>query len=193
MVFVGSTDGQSYNTIPRVMGNEMLCLRGISPNSTQSLGGFIIPNSVSLNDRALYYEVIKVGSDVETISDVHVGDFVFVDALARFADTYPISFINCRNVITKTDANGSMMSPVKYKIIVKVTDPSQELDKQSGFIKTNDIDPYGEVIGIGAGCENRGFSVGDRVSITSDAGVFFFKGEKYFIYDWRSPLFKFSK
>lgn len=193
MVFVGSSDGRSYDTIPRVMGSEILCLRGVSPDSTQAIGDFIIPNSVALNDRALYYEVIKAGSDVEDISDVRVGDFVFADALARFADTFPISFINCRNVIAKTNFNASSIYPVKYKIIAKITDPSQEMDKHNGFIKTNGIDPYGEIVGIGAGCLERGYSVGDKISVTSDADVFFFRGCKYFIYDWRSPIFKFSE
>lgn len=192
MEAIGSSDSSNYTTIPKVMGNEMCCLESVTAEYFQKHGDFIIPDRIRRNERALYYRVVKVGADVEALTSVREGDFVFVDALARFADTHPISFINCRNILFKTDAQGKEMIALKGHVIARIVEPSQEKDSTTGFIKVSDIDPYAEVISIGEGCEDRGFNIGDRLSVSSNAVMYMMGEVKYFDYDFRTPMFKFK-
>lgn len=191
MEAIGTSDGKQYTTIPKTMGNEMCCLRAVMEDTTQKYGEFIIPDRVAKNERSIYYEVLKVGSDVTELTGVREGDFVFVDALARFADTYPISFINCRNILFITDSEGRAIKARKYRMIAKIVEPSSE-NGSDGFIRLSGIDPYAEVVSIGEGCDDRGYKVGDRLSVSSNADLYMFGGVKYFDYDWRVPMFKFE-
>lgn len=191
MEAIGSSDGQNYTIVPRVMGNEICCLEAVVEDTTQRFGEFIVPDRVQKNERSIYYKVLKIGSDVTEISGIKEGDYVFVDALARFADTYPISFINCRNVLFITDSTGCEMKARKYHLIAKIVEPVQEKDEY-GFIKISSIDPYAEIVSIGEGCDDRGYKVGDRVSVSSNADMYMMNNVKYFDYDWRVPMFKFE-
>ena len=191
MEAIGTSDGKNYTTIPRVMGGEMCCLKAVVEETTQKYGEFIIPDRVAKNERSIYYEVIKIGSDVTELTGVREGDFVFVDALARFADTYPISFINCRNILFMTDSEGKTVKARKYRMIARIVEPSSE-SGADGIIRLTGIDPYAEVVSIGEGCEDRGYKVGDRLSVSSNADLYMFGGVKYFDYDWRVPMFKFD-
>ena len=149
-------------------------------------------SGIEKNERSIYYKVVKIGSDVTEITGVREGDYVFVDALARFADTHPISFINCRNILFITDNAGSEIHARKYRVIAKIVEPVQEKD-EFGFIKISDIDPYAEIVSIGEGCDDRGYKVGDRVSVSSNADMYMMNNVKYFDYDWRVPMFKFEE
>jgi len=191
MEAIGSSDGKHYTTIPRTMGNEMCCLESVLEDTTQRFGEFIVPDRIEKNERSIYYKVVKIGSDVTEITGVREGDYVFVDALARFADTHPISFINCRNILFITDNAGSEIHARKYRVIAKIVEPVQEKD-EFGFIKISDIDPYAEIVSIGEGCDDRGYKVGDRVSVSSNADMYMMNNVKYFDYDWRVPMFKFE-
>lgn len=187
---VGTSDGKTYTTIPSRMGVEMCCLRAVTENTLQSCGGIVIGSNIQKNDRALYYEVVKTGEDVYDICGVKAGDYVFVDALARFADTTPISFINCRNIIMKTDEKGEKLDAVSYKVIARIVEPTSEKN-EFGFISLSQIDPYGEIVSIGNGCIDRGYKVGDHITVSSEADLIMFRGQKYFIYDFRVPISKF--
>ena len=76
-------------------------------------------------------------------------------------------------------------------MIAKIVEPVQEKD-EFGFIKISDIDPYAEIVSIGEGCDDRGYKVGDRVSVSSNADMYMMNNVKYFDYDWRVPMFKFE-
>jgi len=192
MEAIGSSDSKNYTTIPRVMGNEICCLESVMEDYIQRHGEFIVPDRIERNERSIYYKVIKVGSDVEELTGVKVGDYVFVDALARFADTHPFSFINCRNILFITDSAGSEIHARKYRVIARIVEPSTEKDS-SGFIKVSDIDPYAEIVSIGEGCDDRGYKVGDHVSVSSNADMYMMNNVKYFDYDFRVPMFKFEE
>lgn len=192
MEAVGSSDSRNYTVVPRIMGNEMCCLESVMADYTQRYGEFIVPDRIERNCRSIYYKVVKAGSDVEDITGVKEGDYVFVDALARFADTHPISFINCRNILFMTDKTGSDIRARKYRVIAKIVEPSSEKDS-SGFIRVSGIDPYAEIVSIGDGCEDRGYKVGDRVSVSSNADMYMMNNVKYFDYDFRVPMFRFEK
>lgn len=191
MESIGSSDSRNYNLIPRVMGNEMCCLESVIDDYTQKHGEFIVPERIMRNERSIYYKIVKIGSDVFDMTGITVGDYVYVDALARFADTHPISFINCRNVLFRTDENGHGILALKNHVIAKIVEPSLDKDS-SGFMKVSDIDPYAEVVSIGIGCEDRGYKVGDRVSVSSNAVMYMMNNVKYFDYDYRVPMFKFE-
>lgn len=191
MEAIGSSDSKNYTVIPKIMGNEICCLESVMEDYIQRHGEFIVPDRIERNERSIYYKVVKVGSDVEELTGVKVGDYVFVDALARFADTHPISFINCRNILFITDKSGSEIHARKYRVIARIVEPSAEKDS-SGFIKVSDIDPYAEIVSIGEGCDDRGYKVGDHVSVSSNADMYMMNNVKYFDYDFRVPMFKFK-
>ena len=191
MEAVGSSDGRSYTTVPRTMGPEMCCLEAAVDPSPQRFGEFIVPDRVDRNGRAIYYRVVKAGSDVYPISGVREGDYVFVDALARFSDTYPISFINCRNVLFITDRGGTSMRARRGRVLARIHEPSSE-NGPDGFVRLMSIDPWAEVVSIGDGCGDRGYRVGDRLSVTSSADMYVIGGVKYFDFDWRAPVFRFE-
>ena len=191
MESIGASDGGTYDIVPRTMGNEICCLESVTASYVQKHGEFIVPDSIQKNERAIYYRVVKAGSEVESITGVKEGDFVFVDALARFADTHPISFINCRNILFKTDSAGKEMHALKGRIIARIVEPTEERDEY-GFIRVSDIDPYGEVVSIGDECEERGFKVGDHIAVSSNAMMYMMGTAKYFDYDYRVPMFRFD-
>ena len=187
---IGKSDGY-YNLIPSKMNDFALCLEAKTPNTEQFKDGLYISDSLVKNCRMFYYKVIKCGSKVDEAIGVREGDYIFIDMLARYADTFPISFTHTGGVLFKTDENAKDKIALRGKILVKYNRVKEKVNS-FGLIETNGLDPYGTVISIGEGCEDRGFKVGDRVSVTNnmDAGFSMSDGV-FYSYDYTAPLFKY--
>ena len=189
---IGQSDGE-YGLVPSQMGDFSLCIRAVVPNTDQFDGAVYVPDSLHKNERMFHYEIVKQGSRVSEAIGTVVGDFVFVDMLARFADTFPISFINAGGVLFRTDSEGKTVFALKGRIMVKVVEP-HEVDNGHGLLRITDIDPYGEVVSIGEGCEYRGISLGDHIGMNhaDDSVTYLFRGDKYFDMNCRTPKFRFT-
>lgn len=189
---IGQSDGE-YDVIPRQMGDDMMCIRAEVPNVEQRSGEIVMVDSLNRNTRMFWYRVVKQGVKVNEKTSINVGDYVYVDMLARFADTFPISFINCKNVLFRTDINGNEVHALKGRIILEAVEPKETVNEY-GFIQITDIDPYGIVRSIGEGCEYRGYGIGDKVSLHSseDNAMYVLGKTKYFDYDYRLPAVKFN-
>lgn len=189
---IGQSDGR-YNLIPSQMGDLSLCLRAIVPNTDQFDGAVFVPDSLHKNERMFHYEIVKQGGRVNEAIGTNEGDFVFVDMLARFADTFPISFINAGGVLFKTDSEGKVISALRGRVIVRVHEPHESVNGH-GLIQITDLDPHGEVVSIGEGCEDRGIRIGDSVGMnrSEDSAMFLFRGSKYFDLNGFTPKFKFT-
>ena len=189
---VGQSDG-SYTTVPRILGDDIICLEAHVPSMEQTESKVYVPDSQFKNQKMFFYKVVKQGRNVESMTSIREGDYIYVDMLARFSDTFPISFIDCRNALYKTDANGKSMTALKERIIVEVVEPTEKTN-EFGFIQLTDIEPYGIVRSIGDGCKDRGFSIGDRLSIqkSEDSIQYVISGVKFFDYDYRTPSVKFK-
>lgn len=190
---IGMSDGD-YGLVPSEMGDAMLCLRAVVPNTEQFDGAVFVPDSLHRNERMFHYEIVRQGSRVNSLTGLNEGDFVFVDMLARFADTFPISFIRADGVLFRTDADARSMFALKGRLIAKVVEPSVAKAGGAGLVRISDIDPYGEVVSAGEGCEGRGIKVGDRVGLNhaDDSATYMFRGEKYFDMNFRTPKFRFT-
>jgi hypothetical protein len=189
---IGQSDGD-YTLIPSQMGDEMLCIKAIVPNTDQFNGAIFVPDSLHKNERMFYYEIIKQGSKVNEILGLNEGDFIFVDMLARYADTFPISFINVRGVLFKTDKDAKTISALKNRVVIKIVEPHEKVN-EFGLIQITEIDPYGEVTSIGDDCEDRGIRLGDHIGVNSakDSSMYIFRGNKYFDINPYTPKFKFT-
>ena len=170
----------------------MLCLEADEPNREQVKDGLVVLDSTMKNSRMFPYRVVSTGHGVAESTGVSEGDWVFVDMLSRFADTFPISFVRTAGLICGTDRDGKTLKAIKGQIVVKY---NRVVEKTvNGLIQTENLDPYGTVVSIGIGCADRGFSIGDRVSITSDQEAGFAMSDGvYFIYDANAPLFRFKE
>lgn len=175
------------------MGDDIVCIRAAVPNVEQRSGNIVMLDSMFRNTRMFWYRVERQGAKVREKTSVDVGDYVYVDMLARFADTFPISFVNCRNILFRTDSEGHEVHALKGRMILEVVEPKEKVNEY-GFIQLSDIEPYGIVRSIGEGCEFRGYSVGDRVSLHSsrDNAMYILGKTKYFDYDFRLPAVKFK-
>jgi len=188
---IGKSDGE-YTLIPSKIGDDILCIKAVVPNTEQFNGAIYVPDSLHKNERMFWYEIVKEGFNVESKTGLKIGDYVFVDMLARYADTFPISFINVNGILFKTDSEGKSIVALKNRIIVKVYEPSEK-KTESGLIQITDIDPYGEVVSIGECCEDRGVKIGDHIGMNSanDSATYIFRGDKYFDLNMNTPKFKF--
>lgn len=188
---IGRSDGE-YTLVPSEMGDEMICLKAVVPNTDQFNGAIFVPDSLHRNERMFHYEIVKQGSAVHGISGLDVGDFVFVDMLARFADTFPISFISVRSVLFRTDADANGIFALKNRVIAKVVEPHEERNG-FGLLQITDLDPYGEVVSVGETTFERGISVGDHIGMNhaEDNAMYLFRGAKYFDMCVLTPKFRF--
>lgn len=188
---IGESDGH-YDVVPKYMGDDMLCIRSAVANVEQKQGSMVMLDSEFRNTRMLWYEVVKEGHGVEGRIGVKEGDYVFVDMLGRFADTHPVSFVGSNNVLFKTDVDGMEIHALNGRVILDVIEP-KEVVNSYGFVQKSDIDPYGVVVSIGDGCEDRGFKVGDKLSVQKceDCATYMFRGRKYFDFPYTVPAVKF--
>jgi len=189
---IGRSDG-NYDTVPSTMGEDILCLSTEISDKEQIRDGVFVSTTKFSNERMMHYRVVKVGKNVTGEIGVREGDWVYVDMLGRFADTFPISFIHFRSVLFKTDSEGKDVTALKGRVIVNVVEPKEKVNS-FGFVQLTDIDPYGEVLSIGEGCTDRGFKVGDRISIqSSDSNQMYLLGNRKLMdYDYRTPAVKFA-
>lgn len=190
---IGSTDSSHYTTVPSEVGPEILCIEALAPDDEQQMDGIYVPNFLHVNQRMHHYRIVKQGVRVEGLVGTKEGDYVFIDMLARYADTFPISFVNAKSVLFKTDSEAKAIEALKGRIIVKCVEPSEKVN-EFGFIQKSDVEPYGIVVSIGCGCEERGFKIGDRLTMVSsdDAATYMFRKDKYFDYHFTIPIAKFA-
>lgn len=189
---LGRGDG-SYFDIPSKLGDEIICLQAEVHDTVQKFGDLIKTSTKTNNYRMFYYKIVAQGDKVNEKTGLNVGDFVFVDMYSRFADTHPISFVNCKNVIFKTDSTGTAIEALNGRLIAKVIEPT-EINNRYGFIQKSDIDPYGEVISIGKNCPYRSINVGDIIGLVDDddTNTIMLHNVKYFDYSINIPIFKYS-
>lgn len=190
---LGKSDCSNYTHIPEMVGEHIICIEAKVFDEVQKTGALIRSAKRDLNYRMYYYKIVKIGSIAEKEIGVHVGDYIFVDMLARYADTFPISFIDYHNVLFKTNDIGTAIEALKDRVIVKIIEP-KEMINQFGFIQKTDIDPYGEVVSIGETDNNRNIKLGDKLGIVNndDTITYVLKNVKYFDYNINHPVFKFK-
>ena len=190
---LGKSDCSNYTHIPETVGEHIICIEAKVFDDVQKTGALIRSAKRDLNYRMYYYKVVKIGAIAEKEIGVHVGDYIFVDMLARYADTFPISFIDYHNVLFKTNDTGTAIKALKNRVIVRIVEP-KEMINQFGFIQKTDIDPYGEVVSIGETDNNRNIKLGDKLGIVNndDTITYVLKNVKYFDYNINHPVFKFK-
>lgn len=190
---VGDSDG-FYDLVPSRMNDTKVCLRAQKPHEEQTVGGMYLGTRKFKNTNMYFYRVEKAGALVEELTGVREGDYVFVDMLARYADTFPVSFIDCSNILFKTDADGKSKCALRGRVIVKKVDPKETVN-EFGLVQLTELDPYGVVVSIGEGCHDRGYGVGDRVSLhASGTSIAYGMSDgEYIDYDYRVPCVKFGR
>lgn len=189
---LGKSDNTNYTHIPEVVGEDILCIEAKTFDTVQKYGDLINVSKKSANYRMYYYKVVKVGVNVTKNIGVREGDYIFVDMLARYADTFPISFIHYKNVLFKTNESGEEIKALNNRVIVKIVEPV-EIINEFGFIQKTDIDPYGLVVSIGDTDNTRNIKIGDKLGVINndDTITYMLKNVKYFDYNINHPVFKF--
>jgi hypothetical protein len=177
---VGESDG-IFDKIPKRIGKGVVCLHAKTANHQRFDKGILTLDRADRNYRAHKYEIAKISEDSAERTGLKVGDVVMVDMLARFRDTFPISFIRDENILLRTSWTDNLPIALKNHVIVKIVEPKQK-ELSCGLLTTSNITPYGIVFSLSPEAEKAGLHVGDKVVLTTDADCYYIDDTKYFDY-----------
>lgn len=186
---VGRSGGEYTANLKCASVNKVI-LAAKSANSDRIVNGLILPSSIDKNERLHVYQITDISKYASEQTGVVVGDFVLVDMLARFYDTFPVSVVSVENIVCKC-SNYEMdnIQPLNNQIFVE-QEPVSETDI-SGLKILTDLTATGIITAINKTDIKRDcFNIGDRILLTKCDIFLMYRNKKIFIYNSENIIAK---
>lgn len=151
--------------------NDIVVLKILDNDTLSSKNtGFIIGDESLRNLRVGFAQIIKIGSEAKSKTNLNEGSWVFYDKLATFYHTEPIALMRYNGLIMESNEEKTTYRALGGRCIVQEV---KKEDNSSGFVLSNDEEmKIGVIKSITPpyeGIDNASnFKVGDKVLLTKE-------------------------
>ncbi len=98
---------------------DYVALRLLDEQRDLDMDGILVSNKEFANNRLAFYVIEDIGPIGAEDYGLKAGDYVLADKLATFYHSAPVSVMQYKNIIVKTNADRSEYFPLRNQVFVK--------------------------------------------------------------------------